>query len=97
MPRMRLGQYWFCTALIALTTITLKAADADLILTNGHVITVDHNSTIQRAVAIKNGKIVAVGSDGTVTYNERGPRTKVVDLRGKTVLPALVDAHVHAL
>jgi predicted amidohydrolase YtcJ len=74
----------------------LWAADADLILHNGNVVTVDPKFSLQQAVAIKAGKIAAVGTDKAVLA-ERGPRTQVIDLRGRTVLPGLIDSHVHAL
>jgi predicted amidohydrolase YtcJ len=72
-------------------------ADADLILHNAKVITVDARFSVKQAVAIKAGRIVAVGGDGEVLGKEKGPRTKIIDLRGKAVLPGLIDAHVHAL
>ncbi len=75
----------------------LFAADADLVLHNGRIVTVDSGFTIQQAVAIRSGKIVAVGPDDAVLKTERGARTRVIDLHGRTVLPGLVDAHVHAL
>ncbi len=75
----------------------LMAADADLILDHGKIVTVDNRFSIQQAVALKSGKIVAVGSDASVLGSERGPKTEVIDLHGRTVLPGLVDAHVHAL
>jgi len=75
----------------------LSAADADLILHNGKIVTVDGQFTIQQAVAIRSGRIVAVGPDNLVLPAERGPKTEMIDLRGRTVLPGLVDAHVHAL
>lgn len=72
------------------------AADADLILHNGKIVTVDNRFSIQEAVAIRAGRIAAVGRSETVLKSERGPKTEVIDLRGRTVLPGLVDAHVHA-
>jgi predicted amidohydrolase YtcJ len=74
----------------------LGAADADLIFYNGKVVTVDSRFSIQQAVAIKGNKIVAVGADAAVLKTQRGPKTEVVDLKGRMVLPGLVDAHVHA-
>jgi predicted amidohydrolase YtcJ len=74
----------------------LCAADADLILHNGKVVTVDPKFSLQQAVAIKAGKIAVVGTDKAVLA-ERGPRTQVIDLHGRTVLPGLIDSHVHAL
>ncbi len=88
---LRLGIAVLCAA------VTLCGADADLILHNGKIVTVDAKFSIQQAVAIKNGRIAAVGSDREVLKAERGPRTRVVDLRGRTVLPGLIDSHLHPL
>src|ERR1051325_1270953 len=74
----------------------LSAADADLILHNGKIVTVDSSFSIQQAVAVKDGKITAIGSNQTILA-ERGPKTRVVDLHGRTVLPGLFDSHVHPL
>lgn len=82
---------------VALSPVVLRGGEADLILRNGQILTVDRNFSIQQAVAISSGKITAVGPDAVVLKNERGSKTKVIDLRGKTVLPGLVDSHVHAL
>lgn len=83
--------------LALLLVSALLAADADLILHGGKVVTVDAKFTIAEAVAIKGGRITAVGSSKAVLAQERGSGTRVMDLRGKTVLPGLIDAHVHAL
>jgi predicted amidohydrolase YtcJ len=72
------------------------AADADLILHNGKVVTVDAQFSVRQAVAVKDGKITAVGRDAEV-LKERGAATRVIDLKGRTVLPGLFDSHVHAL
>lgn len=71
-------------------------ADADLILHNGKIVTVDAQFSLRQAVALKDGKITAVGRDAEV-LKERGADTKVIDLKGRTVLPGLFDSHVHAL
>jgi predicted amidohydrolase YtcJ len=75
----------------------VMAADADLILHHGRIVTVDSKFSIQQAVAIKAGRFIAVGSDQAVLSAERGPGTRVIDLTGRMVLPGLIDAHVHAL
>ncbi len=75
----------------------LLGADADLILHNGRILTVDPGFRVVQAMAVKGGRIAAVGSDAEVLKAERGSRTRVVDLAGKCVLPGLTDAHVHAL
>ena len=76
--------------------LCLGAADADLILHNGKIVTVDAGFSIRQAVAVKAGKIIATGSDQAVLA-ERGPNTRLIDLHGRTVLPGLFDSHVHAL
>src|SRR5215467_11562255 len=73
---------------------TLFAADADLILHNGRVVTVDPQFSVRQAVAVKAGKIVAVGTSQAILA-ERGPKTRVIDLHGRMVLPGLFDSHVH--
>ena len=73
------------------------AADADLILYHGKIVTVDPKFTIAQAVAVKDGVIAMVGTDADVLRSERGPRTQAIDLQGKTVLPGLFDNHVHAI
>lgn len=93
----------FSAAVIALASLApgsnayaRGAADADMILTNARIYTVEAKQPWAEAVAIKDGKIVAVGSAAAVG-KYRGSATQVVDLGGKLVLPAFGDAHVHPL
>lgn len=79
----------------AVCTVAYGAA-ADLILHNGKIVTVDQAFSVQQAVAVAGGRITAVGANAQV-LREKGPGTKVIDLKGKTVLPGLIDAHVHVL
>ncbi|MHA1551782.1 MAG: amidohydrolase [Candidatus Heimdallarchaeaceae archaeon] len=67
---------------------------ADLILKNGKIITIDKNETIFKAVAVKFGKIVAVGSN-TEIEGFVGEQTEIIDLSGKTVIPGIIDSHGH--
>jgi predicted amidohydrolase YtcJ len=70
------------------------ANEADLVLLNGKIVTVDKVDSIVEAVAIKDNMIIATGS--TSEMNELvGEGTKVFDLDGKTVLPGLIDSHTH--
>ena len=68
---------------------------ADMVLRNGKVITVDGEFSIKEAVAIKNGRFIAVGSDRDVRPL-MGSGTRVIDLGGRTVVPGLIDSHIHA-
>ncbi|MFZ9861084.1 MAG: amidohydrolase [Gemmataceae bacterium] len=74
----------------------LMAQDADLIITNARVATVDKNFTITEAMAIKDGKILATGSTEMV-LKHKGSKTTIRDLAGKLVLPGLIDSHVHPM
>jgi predicted amidohydrolase YtcJ len=67
---------------------------ADLVLTGGAVYTVDAARSWAQAVAISGGRIAVVGTDADMRPLV-GPRTEVVDLRGRMVLPGFQDAHVH--
>jgi predicted amidohydrolase YtcJ len=68
---------------------------ADLVLTGGAVYTVDAARSWAQAVAVTAGRIVAVGTDADMRPYV-GPRTEVVNLRGRMLLPGFQDAHVHA-
>ncbi len=70
-------------------------AAADLVLTGGAVYTVDAARSWAQAVAISGGRIAAVGGDAAMRPFV-GPRTEIVDLHGRMVLPGFQDAHVHA-
>jgi len=67
---------------------------ADVILTNGKIVTVDASFSIAQALAIKDGKLIVVGTTAEALA-VRGPNTKVLDLAGKTVIPGLQDSHIH--
>lgn len=79
-------------ALLSSPAFTQEAAD--LLLTNGKIVTVDDRFTVAQALAIKGSRIVAVGTAAEVD-RLRGPQTKVVDLAGRTVIPGLIDNHAH--
>lgn len=69
-------------------------ADADLIVRHAKVVTVDGKFSIAQAVAVQDGKVLAVGSDADV-LKHKGPKTRVIDAGGKMVLPGLMDSHTH--
>src|SRR5690349_19830710 len=71
-------------------------APADLVLTGGHVHTVDRANPRAEAVAVRGERIVAVGSVADVRRTI-GRRTRVVDLAGRLLLPGFQDAHVHPI
>jgi predicted amidohydrolase YtcJ len=67
---------------------------ADVILTGGKIITVDERFTIAQAVAVRGERIVAVGTNQEIA-RLAGPKTRRIDLRGRAVLPGLIDNHAH--
>jgi predicted amidohydrolase YtcJ len=69
---------------------------ADLVLLDGKVVTVDDGFGMATALAVRDGRFVAVGSNDEVRAHV-GPKTRVIDARGRTVVPGLIDTHVHAL
>src|SRR4051794_27481393 len=69
-------------------------APPDLIVHHGQIVTVDAGFSIKQAMAVREGRIVAVGTDADVLAL-KGAATQVLDLGGKMVLPGLIDSHVH--
>ncbi|PIC91006.1 amidohydrolase [Sporosarcina sp. P21c] len=67
---------------------------ADIVFTNGEVITVDKDSSIMKAVAIKDQTIIGIGQNEGVG-GFIGENTKVIDLEGKSLLPGFIDPHLH--
>ncbi len=78
--------------LLSLVNCTKK--QADMVLLNGNVITMNPKEPSVEAIAITGDKIVKVGSNKDVK-KLIGPQTKVIDLKGKTVTPGFIDAHLH--
>ncbi len=70
------------------------AGSPDLILVNGKVITVDEKFTIAQAVAVQGDRIAAVGTNDEIEALA-GTTTTRIDLRGRTVIPGLIDNHMH--
>jgi len=74
---------------------TPPADPADTIYFGGDIVTINDKQPTAEAVAVKDGKLLAVGSLAEIENANKGPATKVVDLGGKTLLPAFLDAHSH--
>jgi predicted amidohydrolase YtcJ len=92
MPSLR-----FAFAAIALfVASTAFAQQPDTILVNGKIVTIDPASSTREALAIRDGRIVAVDSNAAI-QKLAGPRTRRIDLQGRTVVPGLIDSHMHAI
>ena len=69
---------------------------ADLVIHNAKVHSMENNYTVAEAIAIKGNKIIAVGSNQEIKKNQ-GKNSKVIDAKGKTVIPGLFDSHAHVI
>lgn len=67
---------------------------AEIVLKNAKVITVDRDFSIVQAVAVAGDRILAVGSDASMAVHT-APDTRVVDLKGRTIMPGMIDGHAH--
>ena len=83
-------------ALVVGIAVPASAQAPDTILINGKIITLDSRSTVAMGLAVRDGRITATGSTDDVR-KLAGPSTRVIDLRGRTVIPGLIDSHLHAI
>jgi len=79
---------------IVLCALPLPTRAQDVIFVNGKIVTLNDRSDVVQALAVANGRITAVGSNDEIR-RLAGPRTRVVDLGGKTTIPGFYDNHVH--
>jgi predicted amidohydrolase YtcJ len=93
---------WLCRPALLLQVVFLTCfvnpqspeTNADVVLLHGRIYTVDSKHPWAEAIAVREGKILAVGSDGQIA-KYRGPSTKIIDAKGRLVLPGFTDCHVH--
>ncbi len=83
-------------AALSLSFARAMAEGPDIVLINGKVFTCDAANSIHQAVAIADGRFAAVGTNEEIRALA-GPSTKVIDLRGRLVLPGFIDAHIHPI
>jgi hypothetical protein len=104
---MRLHEAFFLTGILLLTDAALQAQPAqrapyipegraDVLYYNGKIITMWDEMPVAEALAIGGGRILAVG-DTQVVGRRVGPQTRQIDLEGQTMLPGLIDSHVHPI
>src|SRR5277367_6485900 len=71
-----------------------QSEKADLILVHGQVLPVDAHDSVAQAIAVRHGVILKVGSDNDVRALA-APNAQVIDLKGNTATPGLIDTHAH--
>ncbi|MCX6642415.1 MAG: amidohydrolase [Candidatus Bathyarchaeota archaeon] len=74
----------------------MKGCEADLILNNGKILIVDNAFNVVEAVAVKDGHVMAFGKSSELEHL-KGPKTEVIDLKNRMVLPGLNDSHLHLI
>jgi predicted amidohydrolase YtcJ len=88
---------WWTSIVLALllgSTLQARASDSDLLLLHGHIYTGAKKAPWVEALSVTGTRIDAAGSDVQV-LPRRGPQTRVIDLHGRTVIPGIVDSHIH--
>jgi predicted amidohydrolase YtcJ len=84
------------TAFLASTEISAMTAALDLILVNAKVTTLDRENPMAEAVAIRDGKFLAVGSEQEVRAAAAANAT-IIDAKGRRLIPGLIDSHIHVI
>jgi len=74
---------------------SINAEAADVIYCNGDVVTINDAQPAAEAVAVKDGRILAVGSTEELKSTFKGATTRIIDLKGRTLLPGFIDPHSH--
>jgi predicted amidohydrolase YtcJ len=82
--------------LLSLCFSTAWAQAPSTILINGKIVTVDEQFSTREAIAVRDGMIVAVGSTAEIR-KLAGSGSRVIDLQGRTVIPGLIDSHLHGI
>jgi len=89
-----------CSLLLAMICCAAGVAqicqDADLVLRNGHIVTMSAAQSVVSAMAVRDGRILALGDDNALAGCATS-HTQSLDLHGRTVLPGLIDVHTHAM
>jgi predicted amidohydrolase YtcJ len=90
--------YWafLCHVLFPVVSAAAPCQDAHLLVLNAHIVTMDSAHPSASAMAIRDGRILAIGKDSEVSGCASEP-TQKIDLHGETVLPGLIDVHTHAM
>jgi len=84
-----------CLLLVVLSAAPAFAQSADTVLTNGKIVTLDAAGIVE-ALAVTDGKIVATGKSNEIV-RLAGSAPRRIDLGGRTVIPGLIDSHMHAI
>ena len=81
---------------LTLSSLIAQAQVPDTILFNGKVSTLNTKADTVQAIAVSEGRIQAIGTNANIK-KLAGKQTQLIDLQGKTVIPGLIDSHIHAI
>jgi hypothetical protein len=90
------GRAVFASLYLALPVSVAEAQTADAVLFNGKILTVDKDFSVQQALAISHGQVLASGTS-TAMKKLADNKAKLIDLGGRTVIPGLTDGHIHGI
>jgi hypothetical protein len=96
MKPLAIAQVSFVAIALAAAPAAAQAPAPDTILVNGKILTVDAQFSTREALAIRDGRIVALGTSADIR-KLAGRETRVIDVQGRTVIPGLIDSHLHAI
>ena len=82
--------------ILLVTSERINAQPADTVLVNGKVLVGDGQFLIREAIAVRDGRVLATGRSAEMK-KLAGKATRMVDLQGRTVIPGLIDSHMHAI
>ncbi len=89
-------KFCFFLCLATLAPLFVFSGVPEFVYLNGKIVTLDATDSIHEALAVEDGKIAAVGSNDSVRILA-GPDTKVIDLKGQTMIPGIIESHIHSL
>lgn len=94
---MKLAPKLFSAVMMAQCAVTFAKGNADTIFYGGPILTVNAKNEEVQALAVQNGKIVAVGTKDAVAKEWQNDNTQVIDLKGQTLMPGFIEPHVHVI
>ena len=93
---MKMKRILIIVATLFIAALPAQAGEADLVMMNGKIYTVDASRSWAQAIAIEDGRILAVGTNAEID-SLVGGSTEIVDLDGRMVMPGIVDTHTHTI
>ncbi len=86
---------WMAVVILVLPCLAF-AQRADTLLVNGKIVTLDARGSVRQALAVRDGRVAATGSSEEIR-KLAGPATRIIDLGGRTVIPGMIDSHLHGI